>query len=449
MTFMERIEKMNPREIASRPEVKALWDKSLFWSLAHRRSYKYAPGANIPKDAFFDHEPKMEPVPLTEVELALLCWAAAGTNGIMRNDLSFGQLACTHPWFEGRVYPSGCNVWYGHLIFSTDDGILLYRPHVPTKIVEIETQSDMEVIFRSFKEGIVQLSDEPIKIPDDSPVAEFMNSACMFKPGVTTFFPVIDVTVEQLNLYLIREINYLFDDEAGKPAGIQRWIDKGYIKGTPIPLSLYEAAEGQTLLAHAFYMQQNLQLCAAAMGLGGFIFAGGFNIFKLLSETLDRKGMGFRFAKDKRGYPYPVGIDGLIETHMPPYMSIDEAVDDIWNMKFKPGFGRYSSEVKEGDEVMYHGFDPMPRAVYRPFKEPEKYTKAVQVQPPEVIQIAKDIANYIYNTYGRFPKMFNPITCQLQVQIAHIDPNFYDKYQAKGSIWEEQREHFNTWHGNK
>ena len=127
MTFIEKVKNMNPREIASRPEVKALWGKSLFWSLAHRRSFKYALGAQMPKDDFFDYKSDKEPVPLTEVELALLCWAGAGTNGLIRNDVSFAQNACTHPWFEGRVYPSACNVWYAHLIFANDDGVFLYQ----------------------------------------------------------------------------------------------------------------------------------------------------------------------------------------------------------------------------------------------------------------------------------------------------------------------------------
>jgi len=45
-------------------------------------------------------------------------------------------------------------------------------------------------------------------------------------------------------------------------------------------------------------------------------------------------------------------------------------------MKFKPDYGRYSPEVKEGGEVIYRGFDSNPRAVHRPFKDAEKYTAA-------------------------------------------------------------------------
>ena len=182
------------------------------------------------------------------------------------------------------------------------------------------------------------------------------------------------------------------------------------------------------------------------MGLGGFIYAGGIATLMLLGEALGRKGMPLRTVTDKRGYSYPVGIDGLMETHMPPYMTVDEAVDDVWNMKFKSGYGRYNAEVKEGDKVLYKGFDPNPRAVYRPYRDGEGYCKASPVQPPEAVQIGKDVMNYIYDTYGRFPRYFDPITCHLMVQISHIDVDFYDHYQVDGSIWEEQRKHLSTWH---
>ena len=44
MSLMDKIQKIEPRECASRPEVKALWDKGLMWAFAHRRSFKYPRG---------------------------------------------------------------------------------------------------------------------------------------------------------------------------------------------------------------------------------------------------------------------------------------------------------------------------------------------------------------------------------------------------------------------
>ena len=73
MALIENIKQMDPKECARRPEVKALWDKGLFWSLSHRRSHRYPRGAKFPQDGFWEYENVKEPVPLNEVELALLC----------------------------------------------------------------------------------------------------------------------------------------------------------------------------------------------------------------------------------------------------------------------------------------------------------------------------------------------------------------------------------------
>lgn len=451
MSLIERIEKMDPKEIASRPEVKDLWNRGLFWSLSHRRSFRYPLGVSLPKDDFYDYEPRGQPVPLSEVELALLCWAAAGTNGLNRNDLTFAQSAVTILSFEGRVYPSGCSVWYAHLIFSTDDGIFYYRPHVPSKPVEVETQEDMEVIFKAFKEGVIQLSDQPIRVTEQSRALSHINIPIAFKPGTANFFAIVDLTTEYINLAIAhawRSRTRFIDDEPGQPprsAGLQKWVDSGYLNGLAVPLSQADPRSLMILAAHAHYMQQNLLLCATAMGLGGFPY-GGYTEEILLGGTPVMKGLGFRYASDKRGYPYPVGIDGVIETHAPPYMSMDEAVDDVWNMKFKPGFGVYSPDVREGDEKVYTGFSPRPRAVCRPFKDINRYLKTAEPQSVQSVQIAKDFCNYIYDTYGRFPKTIGPIMCGSLTQISHIDVEFYNRYFREGCIWQEQREHLDTWH---
>jgi hypothetical protein len=60
-------------------------------------------------------------------------------------------------------------------------------------VSEIETQEDMEVIFRAFKEGVTKLADGNIvKDPFTSPaVIHPGNDWYTFKPG-TTIFPVTD-----------------------------------------------------------------------------------------------------------------------------------------------------------------------------------------------------------------------------------------------------------------
>ena len=457
LTFLHRVEQMDPKELSKRPEVRSFWEKGLGWTLAHRRAFKCFRGSSLPKDPFFEQLIETEPLPLSEVELALLCWGGAGTNGLIRNDRAFAQNACTHPWFEGRVYSSACNVWYVHLIFATDEGVFLYRPHVPTRMVEIKTKKDIEVVFRAFKEGVLKLSDEPLWRAETAlaertrrvkTVKTSFGTEKLFQPGVTYFFPLVDITVELINIYLMLYSTgtELVDDETGASAGVQEWVEKGSLGAKRVPLSLYETGVFQTLIAHPYYIHQNLQLCAAAMGLGGYVTGGGYDSLMILHESLQEGGHGFRFEKDRRGYSYPVGIDGLIEAHMPPYLSMDEAVQDVWDMKFKTNYGRYSPGVREGDEVVYRGYGKQSRAVHRPFKEPEKYTAAAWIDPEETVQVARCVANYIYQTYGRFPKLFNPLLCENFVQVSHISTEFYRRYYQEDATWKEQREHLDVWH---
>ena len=81
-------------------------------------------------------------------------------------------------------------------------------------------------------------------------------------------------------------------------------------------------------------MSQNLLLTESALGLGGWPF-GGFNAQITLGGTPMCRGLGFRFETASRGsrqgMPYPIGKDGVFETHHPHYFdgSVDAMVDQI------------------------------------------------------------------------------------------------------------------------
>jgi len=81
-----------------------------------------------------------------------------------------------------------------------------------------------------------------------------------------------------------------------------------------------------------------------------------------------------------------------------------------------------------------------------PFKDPDSYARAARVQSRESVEVSKAVANYVYDTYGRFPKVIDPIFCPTQVQLAHIDVDLYEKYYLPGTLWPELREHLEVWH---
>jgi hypothetical protein len=320
--------------------------------------------------------------------------------------------------------------------------------------VEIDTQREMEIIFRAFKEGVTQLSDKPIDVGTDVRFASRAGVPMMFKPGTTSFLAVADMTTEYINVLLGNNARpeagrrtRVVDDEAGDIPALQMWIDNGYLAKAPrVPMFIFETRLAYSMHHSLAVMTHNIHLCATAMGLGVYLHSG-YNHIMLMGATPVMKGLGFRVLSDKRGIPNPVGIDGVIHAHHPPDLSVEEAVDDVWDMKYKPGYGRFSSTVREGDEVLYRGFSTKPRAVHRPYKNVGAFFDAIgDFKCPETVQIAKDILSYFIDKYGRFPKYYDAMHFGPICQTAHMDIDFYDEYYLPDAVTQEARDHLRIWH---
>jgi len=64
-----------------RQRIDHLFNQSLFEALARRRTRRFGLGYKI-NDGITNFESKKAPIPLTELELAVLCWAADGVTGL-------------------------------------------------------------------------------------------------------------------------------------------------------------------------------------------------------------------------------------------------------------------------------------------------------------------------------------------------------------------------------
>ena len=65
---------------------------------------------------------------------------------------------------------------------------------------------------------------------------------------------------------------------------------------------------------------------------------------------------------------------------------------------------------------------------------------------PDVIACVKDICNYIYDTYGRFPAHVDAMYVPgVWVQAHHLDLAYYDAFYANGYS-DTQRAHQQCWH---
>ena len=55
-------------------------------------------------------------------------------------------------------------------------------------------------------------------------------------------------------------------------------------------------------------------------------------------------------------------------------------------------------------------------------------------------------AQYIYDTYGKFPGTIQSIFCFMYVQAQHLDLDFYDHHFKPGAYLTTHKEHMKKWH---
>ncbi|MFQ5843121.1 MAG: hypothetical protein ACE5I8_11880, partial [Thermodesulfobacteriota bacterium] len=70
------------------------------------------------------------------------------------------------------------------------------------------------------------------------------------------------------------------------------------------------------------------------------------------------------------------------------------------------------------------------------------------VPPPtaDETRCVKDILNYIWDTYGRFPATVDPCSTAIFYQAQHLELEFYEKFYPPGTCSPAHEEHFRQWH---
>jgi len=411
-------------------EVRELFNYPLMKAMAHRRTRRFPLGCSM-EEGSLKYTSKKQPVPLTDLETAILCWAGSGITGLIAADMptSDVQGSMFTSW-AGKTTPYACNVHNMKLFFTDDSGLYVYDPKEAGKPVEIETEEDWDRIIEYFQRDTKKVADGRFEmIPDALVRVVHWNTN---KPGTTVFMPMIDISeqyLDAISAVFMGEGYRVFDDINGTgSAGLQKWVDDGTLQGPDVPLSTMEYTIFLGNLAPAFHALQNMQLAAEAMGLGSIIMTGYIGI--LVLQT-----MGFRYniAKECSGAMLtmnPVGLDGYIESLQPPYYrNMDDVVDAFFEKKYGSG-GMYTSDY--GGKV--------------PFRDWKKVQPGYPVPGENVIQIIKDYCNYIWGTFGRFPATFDTIVMPEWLQVHHLEAGFYDEYGLGGIVNETQRKHMELWH---
>lgn len=409
-----------------REKLDSVFRFSLFEALVHRRVRRFGLGYEFTKDTF-RYKSDKQPVPLDELETALLAWAAHGINGIA---LGEGQITTgVHSSWNGRVHPCACNDQQALLIIVNDDGMFAYQPPDATQVVEISTADDREKILQVYRDGLRQLSDTRPDFTDAAWISA--NTWMANKPGSTLFFPIIDLSAEHINHILAAfggEGLRIVDERTGQWAGIGKWIENGMLDGPQVTMRFVDHNTLSVQIAAVHFMAQNVGLACEAIGLGYVVTRCVVPV--VLGGTPFSEGLACRFVSDKEGEPNPVGLDGHLEAYCPPYFSsMDDAVDHFLAIRY--------------------GENGILRAEYQgptPLKEWPSVASRAGRPSQQAIEATKDFCNYVYETYGRFPALADTIQLPIMVTVHHLDLDFYREFYPPEAVSETIWRHMSTWH---
>ena len=411
----------------------------LFW----RRSRRFGFGMEIPGGPLASKS-QPEPLPISELERALLLAAATGVTGwnfgipytINESDrLSNYSLRLT-----GRTVPSAATICTTELFFTDDTGIFLTRTRdlTPERLREFEGSDDVTRIIGISLAATIQLSDARLSLPQEPPHFDEHNLWNSNRPGSTLFMPVGDVGEQLLALLAMYVTNgyTLYDDYSGRLGGnLEPFIRTSVINDTPqmrFALSHIEQVAYSTVAMELALICQNMVLMMQAIGLGGWMYSGIFPYSALGAFASDGiKGLGFRFtSREDWTLPNPIGLDGYYQSVCPPYVAdMYEAARKLALRKFGSG-GTY---------------DPTTGG---PFLHNSEIKATARPYSPAQIDCIGEMAQHIYSTYGRFPARFPTILLRIYTQAHHLELEFYDKFFGSGAYLQTHADHMERWHSN-
>ncbi|HKH88225.1 MAG TPA: hypothetical protein VKA05_05345 [Acidimicrobiales bacterium] len=394
------------------------------------------------------------PVPLSEVEEALLAWAALGPNGIALADVPVHGALSSLLSSAGRTIPSSSNDRSVDLFLINDGGTWLYRPVRDTLVpVEITGPGDYWKILDWYRRGLTRLSEHrpdvgwfsaPEGTHNVNPLGPGQYN--LNRPGSTWFLPVGDVGLEWFNLLLTSyewSGFYLMDAESSKPAGCDEFIGPGFLEaGFPIPVF-----DELALLLHAGQvgcLVQNVRLAAEALGLGAWPVGSYADDLVLGAYPEVAKGLGFSFLeRDATRNPSCtvtcLGLPGTLEPVVVPsprFPTAADAVRYVKELRYQPGAPLSRSDGAAG-----------------PFNEPTR--QELLENPRSYISDRTEAAvvrtvEYIVDRYGSCPAYVSPVRAKFSAQVHHVDPGFYRRFhRGDGEAYPVTpaiAAHFPAWH---
>ncbi len=401
-----------------------------------RRSRRFARGASIPHGPLA-YTSKFEPAPLSELEQLLLLTTVAGNTGwsnlIPFNRSYLPNLPNYAAAAGGRTFPSAAGFHTTEFFFTDDHGVYFFptRDMAATKARSSENVTDLNAYLQEHKSRIRKLADGRLRIPAQPQHMEMHNEWCANVPGSTLIIPVADLAQHVLLslCYLVQSGVCVYDDRNDRAIpGLDRFKHRVDV-ANPFPLSFLEQmslTEVTVEISCACYAGALMQ---QAMGLGGWMYEG-LNPFSVLGASGDPAvpGLGFRFdTLPNQPLPHVTGLKGVLEGHCPPHFTdMRAAVEAVVERKFGRG-GPFNG--KTGG----------------PYKESEAVRSAAAPIDDEFVECVATMAQYVHDTFGRFPATVPAIFTLMYLQTHQLDTDFYDRHFDSGAYLDTHAAHAKSW----
>ena len=393
-------------------------------------------GAEIP-DGVLAFKSKQKPLPLSEIEQLLVVTSMGGVTGwnfaIMRHERYAPKLSnyCGSP--VGRTFPSAAGFLTSELFFTDDSGTYFFPTRDFHPEVEIQDgKVDLEEFLSVHKKRIRKVTNKRLHIPNEEPYMEGHNTWIANHEGSTLVIPVGDLAQHVLaTICYFTQNGYIIYDDIKKKSipGIEKFgklVDANKL----VPLTVLEQSSLADMTAEFSTSCYAGVLMLQAMGLGGYMYEG-IDRHTILGASGNPAvpGLGFRYDTDERwSLPNPTGLPGVFEGYCPPhYRDMRDATEALAKRKFGPG-GVYNPNTPGA-----WNDSPKVRANASPYTEEFKECVALQAQ-------------YIHDTYGKFPATVQSVFCFMYLQAHHLDLEFYDYHFSPGAYLTTHKEHMKKWH---
>jgi len=378
---------------------------------------------------------------LSDLEKMLIVSACGGNTSwhhmIFRGDSYVPHLSNYSGAAGGRVFPSAAGFQTSQTFFTDDEGVYVLEMRDAPAFAERTDDGSLslEGFVDNVRERVRKIQDGRLRIPSELPFTEAHNTWVFNKPSTLLIIPVGDLSQHVLlNVcYMLQNGLVLYDDINKRAVpGIEKFKDIVDVENV-WPITFVEQWSLSELTVELGASCYAGTLMLQAMGLGGWMF-NGVDPFAMLgaSGNSEVPGLGFRYDEDERWpYPNPTGLEGVMEGFCPPhYPDMRAAVEAVCERKFGLG-GPFNPDTPG------------------PWKDSPKVRSAAQVHDERFKECVALQAQYVYDSFGKFPGTVPSMFLIMYLQAHHMDLDFYDEFYKPGSYLKTHATHMERWHSDE